>query len=895
MSTAKDPSLKGLNDCGCCEGREISAPAEVSNRPGLKAIAYRIGTHSQLRDSLLSRLSTAGFPALGKLTTREPDDFTIALLDAWAVTADVLTFYQERLANESYLRTAQDKVSVQELACLIGYSLSPGVAASAYLAFTLAEKPAATAGGTGSGGTGSASTGASSQASAAVLRQAAATVPESVTIAVGTKVQSIPGQDEDAQVFETVEAIEARPDWNKMRPLLTEQQTLETTASSLVFKGTSLKLKQGERLLIVADQKKAVRQISEVAEPDSDAGTTTVKLATKSGSLSYLNPNILVTVLGTIQTNVLTGLALAPKLQLLPFVQEAVFVMRACVSLFGHNAPAWKMLPWTVKSQYTTSYAEAEWPTFTSIDGKTIELDAVYSQIVPGSRIVFAPKGDLASATFAKVESVEETGASNYGLSAKVTRLTLDQKIKVSTMDELRKAVVYAQSEELTLADLAIATAIKGSVIELGSVQKDLKEGQTLIVSGETTGSSGTWKSEVAVVQSVTLKSKTTELALVKDLENSFKRKAVLINANVALATHGETVEQILGSGDAGQSLLTFKLKHTPLTYLSASTTSGAETTLKVYVNDLLWEEVSDFLSSGPEDRHYIVRTNEKGETVVRFGDGRAGALPPTGQNNIRAVYRKGSGLDGQIAKDKLSLLLTRSYGLKEVTNPLAAEGGDDPETLAMARANSPLKVKTLDRAVSLQDYEDFALAFAGVAKALATWSFFGEKKGVFLTVAKSQSQKTSSGTSASTGSSALSVEKKLYAALLKAGPPHVPLRVESFRPVTFRLALRLKIDPDYESDKVRTAVKKKLQSEFAFANRSLGQPVYLSEVMAVVQGVSGVEAVDVNALYRTGKEAKLNDRLVAALPGKGRGGSCLGAELLTLRSGELDELGDMS
>ena len=42
---------------------------------------------------------------LAGLTTRDPSDPSIALLDAWAVVADVLTFYQERIANEGYLPT----------------------------------------------------------------------------------------------------------------------------------------------------------------------------------------------------------------------------------------------------------------------------------------------------------------------------------------------------------------------------------------------------------------------------------------------------------------------------------------------------------------------------------------------------------------------------------------------------------------------------------------------------------------------------------------------------------------------------------------------------------------------------------------------------------------------
>src|SRR5258708_6404719 len=132
-----------LNDCGCCEGISAETPGRIDNRPGLSAIAYRVGTHAQFKETLQTRLSGSGQPALSGLTTRDNDDFSIALLDAWATVGDVLTFYQERIANEAYLRTATERLSVLELARLIDYQLRPGVAANTYLAFTLEDAPGA--------------------------------------------------------------------------------------------------------------------------------------------------------------------------------------------------------------------------------------------------------------------------------------------------------------------------------------------------------------------------------------------------------------------------------------------------------------------------------------------------------------------------------------------------------------------------------------------------------------------------------------------------------------------------------------------------------------------------------------------------------------------------------
>src|SRR5260370_26664679 len=122
-------------------------------RAVLDAIPYRAGTHSTFCETMQARLSNlyldlpAPDPAappqkiypLRDLKTRETSDPSIAILDAWATVADVLTFYQERIANEGYLGTAAHRCSVLELARLVGYRLRPGVSASVLLAFTLEQ------------------------------------------------------------------------------------------------------------------------------------------------------------------------------------------------------------------------------------------------------------------------------------------------------------------------------------------------------------------------------------------------------------------------------------------------------------------------------------------------------------------------------------------------------------------------------------------------------------------------------------------------------------------------------------------------------------------------------------------------------------------------------------
>jgi len=180
--------------CDRCSGPVGPAQACTCNRPGLSQLSYRVGTHATFLQSMRARLSSAD-PALEALRTRDADDPSIALLDAWATVGDVLTFYQERIANEGFLRTATERRSIVELAALIGYVPRPGVAATAHLAYSLDgnAKPLA--------------------------------------IQPGTKVSSVPAPGEQMQTFETVEPLDARAEWNELELRKAQAQTKETVAA----------------------------------------------------------------------------------------------------------------------------------------------------------------------------------------------------------------------------------------------------------------------------------------------------------------------------------------------------------------------------------------------------------------------------------------------------------------------------------------------------------------------------------------------------------------------------------------------------------------------------------------------------------------------------------------
>ena len=197
MSNACQGPAEAL--CGCCSGVDVETPELVTNRPALSALSYRVGRYATFNASMLAMLSKSAYAPMSLLRTRDPSDFTIALIDAWAVTLDVLTFYQERFANEAFLRTALDQRSVFELARLVGYVPSPGVSASAVLAFSLSSAPGS---------------------------------PDNVVIPAGTRVQSVPGPGQTPQVFETAADLTALIAYNALPAQTTNAWSLAPGATS---------------------------------------------------------------------------------------------------------------------------------------------------------------------------------------------------------------------------------------------------------------------------------------------------------------------------------------------------------------------------------------------------------------------------------------------------------------------------------------------------------------------------------------------------------------------------------------------------------------------------------------------------------------------------------------
>lgn len=552
---------KNQASCGCCEGVEPLTPLPTVNRPGLPALSYRIGTHATFLETMKARLSSRDFPSLARLTTREADDFSIALLDAWATVADVLTFYQERIANEGYLRTATERRSILELARLVGYQPRPGVASSVYLAYTLDDN-----------------------------------FKEETTIAKGAKSQSVPGPGELPQSFETSEDLKARAQWNNLKPRMTQPQTEASIKigdgvnARIYLKGIATNLKPNDPLLIKfgggtpelhrvekieadAVAQRTIVTLQETATPGSDLFASRkqdvdlISALTRPPSVQVANALRLTRSLDTVfrgsgkkadksdefplqktlaggEASHATLKAFAPVLRetLATAAENAqvtnenpikVYALRVKASLFGQNHPGRPRYTrdeqgMITVQEFTPPTLNDLWPDMTNLDRvEKIAIDPQDEQVKPGDwAVIERPVLDLKGVVTDRTHSVHEVldaeaiSMSALGFSAKVSLLEVDEPwlneltpIEVRTLlastSLLRQTVVYTRSEELELAEEPIEELICGGteeLLELDGLYEGLESGRWVIVSGERDlpGTSGVRFSELAMLASVT-------------------------------------------------------------------------------------------------------------------------------------------------------------------------------------------------------------------------------------------------------------------------------------------------------------------------------------------------------------------------------------------------------
>jgi hypothetical protein len=905
---------------------------------------------------ILQRMLAALANKLPDLKTRDTDDPTVALLDAWAMVLDVMSFYQQQFNKESYLNTATEILSARQLARMVNYELNPGVAASTYLAFQIDSN----ANNTGK-----------------------------TTISKGTQVQSIPSQGTSPQTFETGEDFTAYASWNKLKPYqpqVPSSQTINGNTTSLWLAGIATRLTKGDVLLLTGD-KDANTQVAYqlvVQEIKIDATNSRTQIiwqtgwATDTRDLSGNDAD-----LGP--TDALSSLSL--------------YVFRQHTSSFGSNAPLVSSFP---ASSYYMQPGRNDWDDLNQItNGKSI-IPTIWqdSQAV----LPFAPKiylnqslpvvvkDSIALLTadgmqkLYQVTSTEEVSRADFGISGHVTSLMLcNFSIKISsttpgvkaetykdlrtisdisqrlaksalvtlksvpttipadtseavtltggkdaTLTEpataaaspvgaqldltaknpgsagnnisfsisfdfgefpFRTTAIHAQSEPLTLYTNAIGEeefvlqkVSQGITLE-NNVSPNLQIGQKLIISDLQNSISETFTlGDIKEVEGRTV------LYPQNDFTNGYQPENSIIYGNVVAATHGaSTIQEVIGSGDATQANQQFTLQKSPLTYIPSSASScssatnaslipGIQSTLTIQVNDITWQEKPSLYGLTHNSKNYIVAQDDDGKVKITFGNGTQGARLPTGQENIKATYRQGLGKIGNVARDSLVLLQTRPQGVATVTNPVAARGGADPQTLSAARQNAPTSVSTMGRLVSQTDFENYANIYAGVNKSRIDLLQQDGYPLVYITVVGEDGAVV-------TDNTMMGIQNDMQ----KMSNSGQAIYVGSYESVQFNLEATLLLDPTYHSGQVESQVRQALLNQYGLDKQDLAQAVTAGDIIKTMLNIPGVIGADLNYLYPTeDKNPSLTPVISATKAYIDSAGGQMPAQLLTINPAEI-------
>jgi hypothetical protein len=287
------------------------------------------------------------------------------------------------------------------------------------------------------------------------------------------------------------------------------------------------------------------------------------------------------------------------------------------------------------------------------------------------------------------------------------------------------------------------------------------------------------------------------------------------------------------------------------------------------------WSVQRDLLESGPTDRNFVVEMDDNGIGHVRFGDGVCGYQPDAG-TLFRATYRVGNGTQGNVGPETITYIVLRQEKLSKVNlrprNPLAATGGTDPESIDDVKQLAPYAFRyQLERAITADDYASIAADNERRLEARATLE------------AEDSAICTATFTQLQGAKAALRWTGSWYTALValdpddeETSPPElideVTLYLEPYRRmgydllvsqadyVPLRVSITVCVLPNYLRGDVEAAVLAVLGNGvlpdgtlgfFNPDNLTFGGGIYVSQLLATVQAVPGVQNVMVTELER--------------------------------------------
>jgi hypothetical protein len=262
------------------------------------------------------------------------------------------------------------------------------------------------------------------------------------------------------------------------------------------------------------------------------------------------------------------------------------------------------------------------------------------------------------------------------------------------------------------------------------------------------------------------------------------------------------------------------------------------QSTMKLNVNGIDYFLYNSFGLMGPNTLGYIIEIDENQNAFVMFGDGVNGAIPNAGQA-INASYWETEGSLGNVPPDSLTQLniipvLPAGVNL-EVTNPDYASGGADFESMEDIRNRAPRSLRSLDRAVTYQDYIDIALQVVGVGNAEVSYCC-GKYVSVYIVP----------GTRGVATAALLGLVSD-YFACRKMITTKVAISPAGITRVYIQANVVAK--PGFTSDATLAEVLDGLDKNFGQDASGINRNVVITDIIAVMEGLKSVESFQVQSI----------------------------------------------
>jgi len=672
-----DKNQSKVTDQYPCACDRFVHPVPLNIAAGLDKLPRQIATFPEFRRAMLKSIKAEQVEIIDKNNTlvkiiplsdwraRDKDDFGIMLLEMWAYICDSLSFYDEVLANEAYLRTSFLRPDLRRLVALLGYLPRPAIGSVVELA-ALAEGRL------------------------------------QLKLPAGTAFRSGSFDGNPPQVFELDNDTFIHPLTNRFGIVAPHSGTINTDNPTFVLVNLKGEIKEEALLLLInkAD--------------DAQTSAVTVKVLEKYFGIDDRQYNKLNFTSGT----QLKQGALLENLQLLkPTLTSGLWTVsetaeslnriKITLNVLNHQVKPedFILMDYKGDKRWFQVVEAAEEMRYTmpatniTINGNIFNMPGIKAPVT-----VLTLDAQVNSADRKSPGAVDWTSANCAGIT-----VYFGMQLIATIIDEPDKMLTAADqlyinnSLEIPVEDHTSSRFLLQDKNTYGvGINGSISYGQNKLVPDNADDWSQELTSPVEVYGNVITASRGEKVT-----------NETLGSGNASMANQSFKLKK---------KPLTYHLS------ITSDTEQLVKSTLEVYVNGIKWTEVPRFFGKQEAEEIYIVRQNDEGESLVTFGDGIRGQRLPSGSGNIICSYRFGAeaacppaGSVTQIAKPV--------KGLKSIRNVLAAYGGADAEDPENLRTYAPKSALLLGRVVSMKDMEALAASFPGVRAVQSEWRWDKNKQ----------------------------------------------------------------------------------------------------------------------------------------------------------------------